>query len=240
MISQDLNTAATQDYSNIILTNNLGTQQAANIFQFFIDIDQKHGSDVVYNSIHRLVANTTTDRIRTIYDFSDHYDPDFETMMSMLRSSLLHYRSEIGEQLIGYYNLQREKQPANERAVNTEPHIIFINPIISPEITDPVYNSIFNWNLQPKKPSKALESQELIEEIENDYDFMYQLNFEEEDCNERATLFDLISGYARYTLYHHSKHHSVNIKDTNHIASVFSNIFKKHLEEEFSKQEIED
>lgn len=229
-----------QTFSNLILEHNFGTQIADSIFQSFIDIDQKHDSNIVCNSIHQLVATTTMDRIGIIYDFSDHHDPDFETMMSMLRSSILHYRSEISRQLIEYYMLHRENQPANERAVSTEPHIIFINPIISHEINDSVFNLIFNWNLQPKKPTESLDQKELIKEIEDDYYFMYQLYFEEEDCNERATLVDLISGYARYTLYNHSKQHSINIKDTNLIASAFSNIFKKNLEEEFSKQEMEE
>lgn len=239
MISQVLNITAAQNYSDLILTKNLGTQQADGIFQCFIDIDKKYDSDVVYNSIHQLVATTTTDRAGMIYDFSDHHDPDFETMMSMLRSSILHYRSEISKQLIEYYILHRENQPANERAVSTEPHIIFINPIISHEITDSVYNSIFNWNLQPKKTPKAPDQEELTEEIEEDYDFMYYIFFEDKDRNERATWFDLASAYARYTLYKHSKQHSINIKDTNHIASAFSNIFKKNLETEFSNQEVE-
>ena len=228
-----------QNLSDLILKHYFGTQIADSIFQCFIDIDQKHDSDVVCKSIHQLVATTTIDRIRLIYDFSDHHDPDFETMMSMLRSSILHYRSEISRQLIDYYMLHRENQPANERAVSTEPHIIFINSIISHEITDSVYNSIFNWKVQPKKTSKAPDPEELIEEIEEDYDMMYYIFFEDANRNERATWFDLLSGYARYTLYNHSKQHSINIKDTNHIASALSNIFKKDLEKEFSKQEAE-
>lgn len=232
-------TTVTQKYCDLILNNNFGTRQADNIFHSFIDIDQKYGSEIVYKSIHGLITVTIIKIFGQLQDFSEDNDPYFETMISMLNSSLLHFRSEMSEQLVGYYKLNRKNRPLNERNMTTEPYIIFINPTKSPEITDSVRNSIFNWNLQPKSSHKKNCQKKLIEEIDDDYSLMYQFCFEDKDRNTRANWGDLLSGYARYLLYNHSKSHSIKITDTDYIASVFSNIFKEHLKAEFLKQTIE-
>lgn len=237
-MSSNTNTTAMRNYSGLVLETNFGTRQAEKIFQHLLEMDKKYDSEVVCRSIDRLVAETITDIFGEIIDFSDRYDPDFETMISMLRSSLLQLRSEISEQLVGYYTLHRKNQPLDERDMVTEQNIILINPIKSHKISDSVHKSIFNWNLQPQTSRKTPDRKRLIKKIESDYDLMYQLCFEGDGSNNCANWDDLLSGYARYILYNHSKYHSINITDTNQIASVFSNIFKDYLEEEFSKQQI--
>lgn len=228
----------TQKYCDLILNNNFGTRQADNIFRSFIHFEKKYGSDIFYKSIHKLVANTITDTFERVYYFSDKHDADFETIISMLKRSLLHFRSEMSEQLVGYYKLNRKNRPSNERNITTEPYIIFINPIKSHEITDSVHNLIFNWNLKPKLSPIKNYKKSLIEKIEDDYSFMCQVCFEDEDCNNRADWGDLLSGYARYILYNHSKSHSINLADTDYIASVFSNIFQEYIEEILLKKAI--
>ena len=232
-------TTVTQKYCDLILNNNFGTRQADNIFHRFIDIDQKYGSEIVYKSIHGLITVTIIKIFGQLQDFSEDNDPYFETMISMLNSSLLHFRSEMSEQLVEYYKLNHKNRPANERNITTDPYILFINPIKPPEITDSIYNSIFNWNLQHKSSPKKNDKKRLVEKIEADYLLMCQFCFEDEDCNNRADWGDLLSGYTRYILYNHSRFHSINLAETDYIASAFSNILKKHLEDEFAKQENE-
>ncbi len=227
---------ATQKCCDLILKNNFGTRQADNIFHSFIDIDQKYGSEIVYKSIHKLVANTITYTFERVYYFSDRHDADFETIISMLKNSLLHFRSEMSEQLVEYYKLNRENRPVNERDMTTEPYILFINPIKSHEISDSVHSLIFNWDLQPKSSPKKNCRKSLIDKIEDDYSLMYQFCFEDEDCNTRASWGDLLSAYARYILYNHSKYHSINIANANYIASTYSDIYAKHLEDALPKR----
>ena len=239
MNSPILKKTVSQKCHELILNNNFGTRPAHNIFHSFIDIDRKYGSEIVYKSIHKLVANTITDTFERVYNFSDKHDADFEKITSMLKSALLHFRSEMSEQLVRYYKLNRKNRPANERNITTEPYIIFINPIKTHEISDSVHSLIFNWDLQPKSSPIKNYKKSLIEKIEDDFSLMCQFCFEDEDRNTRADWGDLLSGYARYILYNHSKSHSINIANTDYIASVFSKIFEKHLEEQFSNQEVE-
>jgi hypothetical protein len=145
----------------------------------------------------------------------------------------------MSEQLVEYYKLNHKNRPLNERDMTTDPYIILINPIKPPEITDSICNSIFNWDLQPKSSPKKNYRKSLMDKIDDDYSLMYQFCFEDEDRNNRADWGDLLSGYTRYILYNHSRFHSINLADTDYIASAFSNILKKHLEDEFAKQEIE-
>ena len=240
MNSLILKIPVTHKYCDLILNNNFGTRQADGIFHSFIDIDRKYGSEIVYKSIHKLVANTIINSLERVHYFSDKHDNDFETIISMLKNSLLHFRSEISEQLIGYYKLKHKNQPTNERNITADPYILFINPIKPPEITDSIYNSIFNWDLQPKSSPKKNDKKGLVKKIEADYLLMYQFCFEDEDRNNRADWGDLLSGFTRYILYNHSRFHRIDLADTEYIASAFSNIFKKHLEEEFANREIED
>ena len=239
MNSPILKKTVTQKCHELILNNNIGTRPAHNIFHSFIDIDRKYGSEIVYKSIHKLVANTITDTFERVYNFSDKHEADFETITSMLKSALLHFRSEMSEQLVSYYKLNRKNRPTNECDTTTDPYILFINPIKTHEISDSVHSLIFNWDLQPKSSPKKNYQKKLIGKIEDDFSLMCQFCFEDEDRNTRADWGDLLSGYARYILYNHSKSHSINLADTDYIASVFSNIFKKHLEEQFSNQEVE-
>jgi hypothetical protein len=236
MYSPIKKTTATQNYCDLILNNNFGTRQADNIFHCFIDIDQKYGSEIVYKSIHKSVANTITSTFERIYDFSDRHDADFETIISMLKNSLLHFRSEMCEQLVEYYKLNCKNRPVNEGDITTEPYIILINPIKSHEISDSIHNLIFNWDLQPKSSLKKNYRKSLIDKIEDDYSLMYQFCFEDEDCNTRANWDDLLSAYARYILYNHSKFHSINIANTDYIASTYSDIYAKHLEDALPKR----
>ena len=142
----------------------------------------------------------------------------------------------MSEQLVEYYKLNRKNRHLNEHDMITEPYIIFINPTKSPEISDSVHSLIFNWDLQPKSSPKENYQKKLIEKIEDDYSLMCQLCFEDEDRNTRADWGDLLSGYARYILYNHSKFHSINIANTDYIASTYSDIYAKHLEDALPKR----
>lgn len=238
MSSPILKNPVTQKYCDLILNNNFGTRQADNIFRSFIHFEKKYGSEIVYKSIHKLVANTITNTFERVYNFSDKYDTNFETIISMLKNSLLHFRSEMSEQLVEYYKLNHKNRPLNERDMTTDPYIILINPIKSHEITNLVHNLIFNWYFQPKSSPKKNYRKSLMDKIDDDYSLMYQFCFEDEDCNNRANWDDLLSGYARYILYNHSKSHSINIANTDYIASTYSDIYAKHLEDALPKRSL--
>ncbi len=133
-----------------------------------------------------MVANTITSTFERVFEFSDKHDADSETIISMLKNSLLHFRSEMSEQLVRYYKLNRKNRPLNERDMTTDPYIILINPFKSHEISDSINNLIFNWDLQPKSSLKKNYRKSLIDKIEDDYSLMYQFCFEDEDCFQRA------------------------------------------------------
>ena len=218
-----------------------------NLLELLISISTRHKSPAAEKAIRQSIADLIIDNIVFCHDFEDRLDEDYRPIKVQLIFESLRYRNIIINELIKFYQRNKNLNPQTKPRFKNQPQVIAINPIqpISISIND--RDIIFNFKnakIQWLKEVYQASNNEFDQEVYNqttDHMLLVEHLLSSEAKNQKRVDFDdLLLARGKYEVQRHTKLHRVDVTQIGKISEILNRSFCEELEKSYQDYQKEE